>query len=235
MKLNITLVLSCYPHTHPPKGFKSCLLFSLPASPLWAVDPLKAVLKWRSCRKCLRHELKACGWCGQQLRLLIQTKHKGQRALFADGDSTALLLLRRCFFNTTFTWKWALSWSAFCFDSYSHTQPFAWPPLIKFYLNSLQMDRVLYSGCYNTDNADQCDQCVSSQSVFEEKVEKGQRTRSCDFGAFYSSSGMLTVHTFIGFGPLSCCTIESGPNCWVSTAVYWTVHWPGRSWKISFM
>lgn len=34
------------------------------------------------------------------------------------------------------------------------------------------MDRVLYSGCYNTDNADQCDQCVSSQSVFEEEKLK---------------------------------------------------------------
>lgn len=114
--------------SHPPKSFKSCLLFPLSASPLWAVDPFKAALKWRSCRKCLHYELKACGWCGQQLRLLIQTKHKGQRALFTDGNSTLLLLL---LFQCNLHLKRALSWSSFCFGSYSHTQLFTWAPVKK--------------------------------------------------------------------------------------------------------
>lgn len=90
--------------SHPSKSFKSCRLFPLSASPLWAVDPFKAALKWRSCRKCLHYELKACGWCGQQLRLLIQTKHKGQRALFTDGNLCVPCFFC-CFFNATFTWK----------------------------------------------------------------------------------------------------------------------------------
>lgn len=42
-------------------------------------------------------------------------------------------------------------------------------PVIKFYLKPFQMDRVLYSLRYNTDNADLRDQRVSSQSMFLEQ------------------------------------------------------------------
>lgn len=60
----------------------------------------EAAGEWRSCRKCLPRTLKACSGCGQQLLLLFQTKHKGQRLLLAvRGDGTSLLSFLRHFHN----------------------------------------------------------------------------------------------------------------------------------------
>lgn len=67
--------------------------------------PLYIGLMWRSCRKCLCWKLKACGWCGQQLLLLLQTKYKGQWDLFTRGDSTSFLALLSCLYNTTVNLK----------------------------------------------------------------------------------------------------------------------------------
>lgn len=84
----------------PQRVFK--IFFFLPLS---SRHRFEATRKWRSCRKCLPQKLKACGWCGQQLLLLFLTKQKGSERSLQNGDSTSLLFLLRCFYNTAVTSK----------------------------------------------------------------------------------------------------------------------------------
>lgn len=63
--------------------FLSAIFFSyLLACRLFIVD-----LVWRSAGKCLHRELKACGWCGQQLVLLFSIWQKGSGQSLATGTA----------------------------------------------------------------------------------------------------------------------------------------------------